>query len=86
LRHAVEQVVRRKRSGPAEDRLVYDSTRPIIPIVKVAFYLSLHILPTVLSTSHSGIMAQGYIVTPKSPPDLNIPEGNVAVKVSCIDR
>lgn len=31
-------------------------------------------------------MAQKYIVAPKSPPDLHIPESNVAVKVSCIDR
>lgn len=31
-------------------------------------------------------MAQDYIVAPKSPPDLHIPESHVAVKVSCIDR
>ncbi|KAM0703543.1 hypothetical protein Q7P35_009482 [Cladosporium inversicolor] len=30
-------------------------------------------------------MAQEYIVTPKSPPDLHIPKSDVAVKVSCID-
>jgi hypothetical protein len=61
--------------------------RPIYSIVGAAYYQSLlHTFPIVHSSSHSMTMAQEYIVAPKSPPDLNIPEGNVAVKVSCIDR
>jgi hypothetical protein len=79
-------VVRRKRFGPAEDGLVYDSPSSVDSIVGVAYYRSLHSFPTAHSFSHSVTMAQEFVVVPKSPPDLNIPDGNVTVKVSCIDR